>query len=124
MALYPPAKRESPWLKRTSIEAPSGPVSRRHCSADWETGVAAETSDAHNTKDKRLLFDLTDIANLRRESEVADLLPNGDPATDVPFVNAFHVTGFVDEEGCQPPDCPVRCNGMMATGVINLERRK
>ena len=58
------------------------------------------------------------------ESEAVDLLPNGVPAIDVPFVNAFQVTGYVDEEGGQAPDCPFRCKEMMATGVINFERRK
>ena len=45
-------------------------------------------------------------------------------ATDMPFVNAFQVTEFVDEEGRQAPDCPVRCNEMIATGAVNFERRK
>ena len=45
-------------------------------------------------------------------------------APDMPFVNAFQITEFVDEEGGQAPDCPVKCNEMIATGAVNFERRK
>src|SRR5262245_20745430 len=38
--------------------------------ADLGTSAAAETIDAHNTKHKRRLFELTDIANLLRRLEM------------------------------------------------------
>jgi hypothetical protein len=60
--------------------------------ADLGTSVAAETSEAHNTKNKRRFFDLTDIANLLRGSEVVELPHNrvlgNRSATDMPFLNA------------------------------------
>src|SRR6266508_1138798 len=71
--------------------------------ADLGTSAAAEASDAHNTKNKRCFFDLTDIANLLRGSEVVDLPHNGvhnnRSATDMPFLERFAIACAVTATG-------------------------
>ena len=93
----------------------------RHCSADWEKTVEAEHSDAHNAKDKRLFFDLANIANLRMESGVVGVYLQA--AIPRPMNHSYQTLRPIRAYRCERADCICLINSLAIFGAAPLPSR-